>query len=255
MTGDDESILSLARSVADGWCVFVRGAANGEAHFWPGGSLGMGGEPFADMNAAHVHGPELVEHTTQQCLAHLRRRALPGVLIAPSPVAGKVELSIGDPSVTERPAGPLMAAEAPALTCPEAEFATSRVDDQDELQDACVALDDAYDAPPGQAARMLGLRILASAAVDLFSARRGRLTVAVVATVRLGSFVGIYTVGTRKDTRRQGAASAALTAALQQHTRSGARVFGLESEVLAESFYARMGFVPIDLPRTWLVEW
>lgn len=52
------SLVDLGRAVGDGWCAFGRGAGRGEALLVPGGGLGIGGEPFPDMNFGYVFGPD-----------------------------------------------------------------------------------------------------------------------------------------------------------------------------------------------------
>lgn len=52
------SLVDLGRAVGDGWCAFGRGAVRGEALLVPGGGLGIGGEPFPDMNFGYVFGPD-----------------------------------------------------------------------------------------------------------------------------------------------------------------------------------------------------
>lgn len=254
MTVKPMAVHALAQCVADGWCTFVRSAINGEAHFWSGGSLGMGGEDFADMNVGHVHGPKDVDGTARRCVARIRERRLPGVLVALSAVATTVAGTADALDLEAKESGPLMCARAGDLKWLDAGFSTQRVSDPASLHDACVALDDAYEAPPGQAARMLGPGFLETPLVDLFVAQDEGRTVSVAATVRLGTFVGIYTVGTRHADRLRGAASQALSAAIAHHAASGADVFGLESEASAEPLYAALGFTPVDRPRAWLVQ-
>jgi len=52
------SLVDLGRAVGDGWCAFGRGAVRGEALLVPSGGLGIGGEPFPDMNFGYVFGPD-----------------------------------------------------------------------------------------------------------------------------------------------------------------------------------------------------
>ena len=81
------SLVDLGRAVGDGWCAFVRGAVRGEALLVPGGSLGIGGEAFPDMNFGYVFGPEGVGDAVRRFDQLLRERRLPGSIAVLSPAA------------------------------------------------------------------------------------------------------------------------------------------------------------------------
>ena len=63
----------------------------------------------------------------------------------------------------------------------------------------------------------------------------------------------MYAVGTRQAHRRRGAATAAMSAAMDHHVNSGARLFVLLSEPDAEPLYKSLGFAVVDHPALWIV--
>ena len=65
--------------------------------------------------------------------------------------------------------------------------------------------------------------------------------------------VTLCAVGTRLAHRHRGAASEALSAAIDYHVNEGAHLFGLVSVPGAEQLYAGLGFVAVDHLRGWLV--
>ena len=83
------SLVDLGRAVGDGWCAFVRGAVCGEALLLPGGSLGIGGEAFPDMNVGYVFGPDGVGEAVRRFHRLLSERRLPGSIAVLSPATGE----------------------------------------------------------------------------------------------------------------------------------------------------------------------
>jgi hypothetical protein len=124
----------------------------------------------------------------------------------------------------------------------------------DGLRDAADVLGDAYEIPPGWVRSMLGPTFPDLPDADVFLTRRKGRALAAAGTGRSGSTVGVYAVGTRLAHRRRGAAAAAVSAALDHHVCSGARLFGLLSAPTAEPLFAGLGFSVVDHAQIWHVE-
>jgi len=248
------SLITVGRAVADGWCAFVRGAVHGEAITLPFASLGMAGEAFVAMNEACVFGPEGAGEAVRHFAGRLRERGLPGMITVLSTAAEEAapaaaELGLGDGGVAS-----LMYVHATQARRIEHDFTVERVVDIYGVKEAAGVLNDAYDLPLDWCEGMLGPTFPSLQPADAFLARHHGRALAVVCTGRVGAAVGIYAVGTRQAHRHRGAASAALSAAVDHHLRTGAHVFTLTTEPATEPLYAALGFAPVDHPQVWLVE-
>ncbi|MCX6363059.1 MAG: hypothetical protein NTW58_02595 [Actinobacteria bacterium] len=248
------SLVDLGRAVGDGWCAFVRGAARGEALLMPGGSLGIGGEAFADMNFGYVFGPEGVGAAMRRFERLLRERRLPGTIAVISPAAEEAAQAAAVLGLDSPGSIPLMCAHSADVRHVDHGYVVERVSDLSGIMDAAEVLGDAYEIPPEWIRSMLGPRLPDMQSADVFLTRRDGRALSAAGTGRSGATVGIYAVGTRLAHRRRGAAAAAVSAALDHHVRTGAHLFGLLSDPAAESLYAGLGFSVVDHAQIWRVE-
>ena len=248
------SLVDLGRAVGDGWCAFVRGAVRGEALLLPGGSLGIGGEAFADMNFAYVFGPEGIGHAMRRFEQALRERGLPGSMAVLSPASEQAADAARGLRLVAGSSVPFMCVHATDARHVEREYGVERVTDVDGVMDAADVLADAFETSAEWMRSMLGPLFSDLPNADLFLTRGEGRALAVAGTGRLGTTVGIYAVGTRLAHRRRGAAAAAVSAALDYHVRTGAHLFGLLSEPAAEPLYASLGFSTVDHAQMWHVE-
>jgi hypothetical protein len=253
MSTSHPSEISLCCALGDGWCRVVRGAANGEALQLPGGCLGIGGEEFADMNWAYVHGPDGVEEAVHSFVERLRARRLPGVISTASAVAGQVETAARGLGLEREEDWPLMccgAADLRPLRSPTAATVVAeRVVTQAALDEVADVLGDAYELPVWQCANMIGTGALDLVDAGYFLARVDGEAASVAAAARVGTTVGFYAVGTRQERRRRGAAAAALACAVDYHVARGAESFGLLGSDDGTPMYARLGFTTVAMQR------
>ena len=248
------SLVDLGRAVGDGWCAFVRGAVHGEVLLLPGGSLGIGGEAFPDMNFAYVFGPEGVGDAVRRFHGALRARGLPGSIAVLSPAADEAAEVAAGLGLVSGGADPFMCVHAADARHVEHGYVVERVSDMDGVMDAADTLGDAYQLPAEWIRSMVGPGFPDLPNADLFLTRGEGRALAAAGSGRVGSTVGIYAVGTRLAHRRRGAAAAAVSAALDHHVRTGAHLFGLLSAPDAEPLYAGLGFAVVDHARVWHVE-
>jgi GNAT superfamily N-acetyltransferase len=251
------SSTSFVRDVGDGWARLVRGAVHGESLLLPGGSLGVGGEAFGEMNWADVHGPDgaAAAEAFRTFAERLRARGLPGVITATSAVVDEVAVVARELALEpDEYAMPLMACTADCARPVARRFGTGPIiDDADSAQVAEV-LADAFDCPLWMCVNLLGPHVASTPDLTFFASFAGGEMVSVAGTVRVGPTVGVYAVGTRPRAQGGGAASAALSAAMQHHLQSGADVFGLHASDAGIHVYERLGFGVIDRVAGWVVE-
>ncbi len=253
MTPRQLSLASFGGDVAGGWCHFVAASAQGGCQRVLGGSLGMGGEPYPDMNQGFVFGPDGAGEAVRQFAASLRDRLLPGTLLALSTVAAEAAIAAAALDLPEEQPMALMCVHAADALRVEGRHEIEHVHDRKGLADAAEVLADAYELPLEWCANMMGERFLELEAADLFLARHGDRAVAAVGSARVAGTVTLGAVGTRRAPRHRGAASEALSAAIDHHVGEGAHLFGLVSVPGAEPLYAGLGFVAVDHLRGWLV--
>lgn len=248
------ALTDVGRALGEGWCVFTRGAVRGECVLTPAGSLGMAGEDYRDFNAAAVFRPEGAGGALRLFAGRLRERGLPGLIVALSTAAAEAAPAAAELELADDGVAPLMCVRAADARHAAHEYAVRRVADQEGVEAAADVLGDAFDIPLDWCRAMLGPAFAHLPGADLFLAGLHGHALAVAGTGRLGATVGLYAVGTRPSHRRRGAASAALSAAIDHHVRAGAHLFCVLSAPSAEPLYADLGFAVVDHPRVWSVE-
>jgi hypothetical protein len=248
------SLVDLVRAHGEGWRAFIGSAEHGESWAAPGVSVGIGGEPSHDLNWIVAFGPEGVSDGIAGAVIVLRRRSLPGVLYAASPVAAEAAAVAGDLGLEPSGSVPVMCAHASDVVRTEGEHQTRRVADIEGVLAAGDVLGDAFDLPVDWCQRLLGVGFAGRTDAGLFLALHDGRPVAAAGSAQVGDIAGIYAVGTRHSHRRRGAAGAAVSAAIDHHLGLGARWFGLLSSPDAEPFYAGLGFVAVDHASAWVLE-
>ena len=83
------SLVRLVGAQGEGWRAFIGSAERGESWSAPGVSVGIGGEAAHEVNLIVAYGPDGVGDGIAGATAVLRRRVLPGVVYAASPVAAE----------------------------------------------------------------------------------------------------------------------------------------------------------------------
>jgi len=247
-------LAAVGRAVGEGWVVLSRGALRGESLITPSGSLGMTGEPMADMNTGAIFDPLGPEGDLRSFAARLRERSLPGYLFLLSPAAADLAGLPHELGLSAAGSLPLMCVRAADARRAETEYPAWRVQDQAGVEDAASVLADAFDAGPQWCRDWFGPDFTHLPGADFFAAGHDGHAVAVAGTGRIGDIVGLYAVGTRKAHRRRGAAAAAMSAALDYHVARGAHLFCLVSSAAAEPLYQGLGFAVVDRPAVWQVE-
>jgi ribosomal protein S18 acetylase RimI-like enzyme len=251
------SSTSLARDVGDGWARLVRGAIHGECLLLPGGSLGVGGEAFGEMNWADVHGPDgaVAAEAFRAFADRLRARRLPGIITATSAVAEEVAVAARDLALEpDEHAMPLMACAADRARPVAGRYETQLVTDDADSAQVAQVLGEAFECPPWMCVNMLGRDLASTPDLTFFASLAGGEIVSVAGTVRVGTTVGVYAVGTRPRSQGRGAASAALSAAMRHHQKGGAETFGLHASDAGRPVYERLGFEVVDRVSAWIVE-
>lgn len=245
------SIGAVGRAVGEGWVVLSRGGVRSESLITPSGSLGMTGEPMADMNTGTIFDPLGAERALREFVRRLKGRGLPGLLLLLSPAAAEVENLPADLGLSPAGALPLMCVRAADARRAETGVPAWRLQDQSDVEDAASVVADAFGARPEWARDWFGPDFPRLPGADFFAAGHDGHAVAVAGTGRVGDIVGVYAVGTRKAHRRRGAAAAALSAAIDHHIARDAHLFCLVSSTEAEPLYQGLGFMVVDHLAAW----
>jgi GNAT superfamily N-acetyltransferase len=247
------SLVQLVGAQGEGWRAFIDCAERGESWAAPGVSVGLGGEPSHDLNWIVAYGPDDVSDGIAAAVAVLRRRTLPGLLYAASPVAAEAAEVADELGFIHAGAVPVMCAHAGDVVRAEGGHETRRISDMEGVLAAGDVLGDAFELPVDWCQRLLGVgfpgRTDASAFLSLHDGR----PVAVAGSAMIGDIAGIYAVGTRHSHRRRGAGASVVSAAIDHGLQAGARWFGLLSSPDAEPFYAGLGFVAVDHASAWVL--
>jgi GNAT superfamily N-acetyltransferase len=247
------SLVELVGAHGEGWRAFIGSAERGESWAVPGVSVGIGGEPSHDLNWIVAYGPDAVGDGIAAATTVLRRRGLPGVLYAASPVAAEAAEVASDLGFIRSGALPVMCAHAGDVVRAGGGHETRLVRDVEGVLAAGDVLGDAFELPVDWCQRLLGVGFAArDDAVAYLSLHDGR-PVAVAGSALVGDIAGIFAVGARHSHRRRGAGASAMSAAIDHQLRAGAHWFGLLSAQDAEPFYAELGFVAVDHASAWVI--
>ena len=247
------SLVDLVGAHGEGWRAFIGSAERGESWAAPGVSVGIGGEPSHNLNWIVAYGPDGVTDGIAAAVAVLRRRALPGLLYAASPVAAEAAEVARDLGFVHSGAVPAMCAHAGDVVRAEGGHETRRVSDIEGALAAGDVLGDAFEMPVDWCQRLLGVGFVGRTDASVFLSLHDGRPVAVAGSALVGDIAGIYAVGTRHSHRRRGAGAAVVSAAIDHGLQAGAHWFGLLSSPDAEPFYAGLGFVAVDHASTWVL--
>ena len=247
------SLVELVGAQGEGWRAFIGSAERGESWAAPGVSVGIGGEPSHDLNWIVAYGPDSVGDGIAAAAAVLRRRGLPGVLYAASPVAAESAEVAGDLGFVASGPIPVLCAHASDVVRAGGEHETRHVSDIEGVLAAGDVLGDAFEFPVDWCQRLLGVGFAGRTDAAVYLSLHDGRPVAAAGTALVGDIAGIFAVGTRHSHRRRGAGSAAMSAAIDHQLRAGARWFGLLSAPDAEAFYEGLGFVAVDHASAWVL--
>ena len=206
------SLVELVGSYGEGWRAFIGSAERGESWAAPGVSVGIGGEPSHDLNWIVAYGPDGVSDGIAAAVAVLRRRALPGVLYAASPVAAEAAQVASDLGFIHSGAVPVMCAHAGDVVRAEGGHETRRVADVEGVLAAGDVLGDAFELPVDWCQRLLGVGFPGRTDASVFLSLHDGRPVAVAGSAVIGDIAGIYAVGTRHSHRRRGGGASVASA-------------------------------------------
>ena len=254
MSAREAGLGVAGRALAEGWCVFAKGATRAECLTLPVGALCVSGEPFPDLNAGTIFAPGGAADALRLFVGRLRDRRLPGMVAVLSPAAAEVAPVAQELGLSEGPAAPLMCARAADAHRADYAHTVWRVSDEAGVERAAEVLAEAFQIEAAWCRGFLGGGFAHLPGADIFAAGSHGEPAAVAGTGRLGDIVGVYAVGTRPSLQRRGAAAAAMTAAMDHHIARGARLFCLQSAPDAEPLYRSLGFGVVDHPAMWLVD-
>jgi GNAT superfamily N-acetyltransferase len=238
----DSALVGLKRDVGDGWARVARGSARGEAVLLPGGSLGIAGEPFPEMNWGDVYGPGAVD-AFRAFVGRLRERGLPGVISAMPDVAGEVGLAALELGLHgDGESAPFMVCPREDARLAEVRHEVTQVTDPRDLVILGDVIGDAFDCSAEWCRNMLGPGFASTPDLEVFAARVDGEIAGVLCTVQVGSTVGVYAVATRRAVQRRGVGASALSFAMGRHLERGAEAFGHHASEAGVTLYESLGF-------------
>jgi GNAT superfamily N-acetyltransferase len=131
---------------------------------------------------------------------------------------------------------------------------TEAIADDASFLESNSAVAAAFSDETGYTARVYRPVLMGLPGVHLFAARDAGTIVARAATIHEGDIVWFFDVGTHPDSRRRGAATGMLLAAMDWWRARGQTAFGLGAEAEAQPLYESLGFRLATEARMWLVE-
>lgn len=142
----------------------------------------------------------------------------------------------------------LDAAWSPGYPSPAPATRLAHLTDPRELREALDVVCDVFYVPPSPMARWTS----DNPAFDLYGAQRQGRVVAALATLRVGSVVGVYHVATAVPARRRGLAGNLLILALREAQAAGCTLATLTATPEARHLYEQLGFKTCGTIEQWV---
>ncbi|HEY7032263.1 MAG TPA: GNAT family N-acetyltransferase [Thermomicrobiales bacterium] len=239
-------ISPISTLIGDVFALIYRGAPNYEAHLWPDATLALSGDTGAYwLNTVVIGDGPHAEDRFRRAITTIRERSLPcwvmhdeSLTARLAPIAHEAELQDGGTV-------PLMVYQpAPDSLHPTSggELQIKRAEDASDLRDANRVTAAAFETPVEVVDRVWTPMLLEMPGLDFFLARRGDTTISAVMTVRHGSVIGIWAMGTLPEYQHQGAGRQLLDAALRHHLNLGAKTYYLAAFEAGKRLYDQTGF-------------
>jgi GNAT superfamily N-acetyltransferase len=230
----------------------------GEALVRPGGLLAMAGVADADWNWAFVYGPDDPVAALETFVAELRRRGLPGYVVAPEGLAEQLARVTNRLGVRSVDGIPLLLSDGtvpPApVHAPAPSLTVEPISQVDTFLEAREVVGAAFADTGGYARTAYRPVLLDLPGVHTFAVREEGVIAGYAATIDEGGVIWFFDVGTHPDHRHKGVATALLLGAMDWWRERGRRTFGLGAEPEARALYESLGFRVVAESRVWLVE-
>jgi GNAT superfamily N-acetyltransferase len=241
---------SIFRHIIEALTIMSRGAPEPEASLRPGSGFVLTGHPLPGPNTALLSGGGVELETLRDFAERTRIRGLPCVLYVWPELVDEVAPVAHELGFSSSPTMPLMVfepdAEVPQHDAADVEIFTGANAHADFIQ-----LATAFGVSPEIRRQYFGLDMLDGPGIEIFSARYQGQPVSTVTTVRGGSTVGIWIMGTPPEHQRKGFGYALLSAAINQYRARGVRQFYLISTAAGQPLYRKIGFQPIAELAVW----
>jgi GNAT superfamily N-acetyltransferase len=251
MAPTSASLWAAARRAFLGLFGSIDGA---EAWLAPGALLGVSGGPTADFNMAIIDsGAD--EAVLGEFVDRVKKVGLPAAFMFSSACAGRLHPVATELGLTEAGNAPLMALTISSAAAQPAGFAVDRVDDVKGLALVTGLVADAFEQDRQWVGRTFcAPALLDSRAFDFFLASKDGEPYSAVTTSAEGTTVGIWSMATPENRRRQGAGRAALLAAIEHHRRLGATTFYLIATPAGKPLYDSVGFTTVEDFPIWVYQ-
>jgi GNAT superfamily N-acetyltransferase len=251
MAPTSASLWAAARRAFLGLFGSIDGA---QAWLEPGALLGVSGGPTADFNTA------LIDSGADDALLgefvdRLKKVGMPAAFMFSSACAARLGPIAKGLGLAEGENAPLMALTVTSSIAQPAGFAVERVDDARALAVVADLVADAFEMDrPWVGRTFCAPALLDSRAFDFFVASKDGEPYSAVATSAEGAIVGIWSMATPENRRRQGAGRAALLAAIEHHSRLGATTFYLIATPAGKPLYDSVGFTTVEEFPIWVYQ-
>lgn len=228
------------------------GAPEFEGRLTAHSSLALSHLPSADVNMVIIAGASDAETRLREYHQIIVSTGLPAVVVLGGTVAGSLAPVAEALGLTDAGNAPLMVYQPQHTLVPSEDYTVERVVDAAGFEAALDMFSRAFCQPPDLSRRAFPPTMLDLPGMAYFLARRGAEPRSSVATIRHGTFVGIYSMATPLEYQRQGAGRALLDYAVADHVSREATTFYLVATEQGYPLYERIGFTTVDMPAIWL---
>ena len=248
-----ESITSrLWRLAGEAIAILFRASPGYEARLTQRASLILSGEPVADLNVAIIDTGPQAEDCLRQFSQVIRKRDLPIMVFLTAEVSSQLAPVAQDLGL--QPAGqlPLMTYHPSDTPTERKDYQIERVESEQGLQEVSGVLASAFELPLESVNRVNGTMLLDGPGVDVFLARQNGNAISTVQSIRAGSTIGIWAMGTTTEYQRKGVGRALLDYVIAYHYTRGAKLFYLWASEAGKPLYERIGFQTITEAAVWV---
>lgn len=219
----------------------------------PRALLGISGGPTADFNMALVDTED--DAVLREFAEVLRKVALPAVFFLSSACAARLGPVAAEIGFVNQGNAPLMALTGAATVRAAPGFSVDRVQDTTTLALVADLVAASFEVDRSWVDRAFCAPALLNApAFTFFLASKDGEPYSALTTSTGGAVVGIWSMATPENRRRQGAAKAALLCSIEHHRRLGATTFYLIASAAGKPLYDSVGFKTVEEFPIWVFQ-
>lgn len=217
-----------------------------------GASIAVTGEPVPDLNMALVWTDVNASDAIAEYASLLSARGASGLLLLRDGEHASLSTCAEAAGFVRAVTLPLMVRDARDLSPRALDCVLEPVENPEQLSSVNTLISHAFEVPLESAQRAFGAALLKDTSFTAFRLVRHGAPVCSLHSTRYRTSVGLWSLGTPAELRRQGLGRDAMVAAMEWHVNRGAESFYLISTPAGQHLYEQLGFAISEQVSVWV---